>query len=228
MSETWEIFGRNKSVLPSRYRQYLIGAWTILTGLLIASLMTNIFLFFIDEPVNSPDWVRYILGYLYFFGNVLSYWAVVVLLCISIGTPWIFHTAPVGSNSRVFLFILTVLGILVAAYFLWAITVLRTSSIPTPTPIYHPGKYLPGLHDWLDRQNPLPPDYIKIHGEVFRLRALLGAAGCSTLLLSMIPISCLARAIKAVDPRYCVGCGYDLKGTRGAGRKVCPECGLSM
>lgn len=116
------------------------------------------------------------------------------------------------------------IGLMVAAYLIWALFLARSESFWRSNAIYHPGRYMYVLHDWLDRMYPVASGQIKIHGEIFRMQTMFGTAVCLALIVLLFPIHRLIQTIELPEPRYCSKCGYDLKGTRDAGRQACPEC----
>lgn len=225
MTKLWALLGRDKPDLRPKMRNYLLCTMVVFSGFLIATLLTDSLLFIKGEWAGWSRWERTPLGYFYRHGDGLSYWCMVMLLGITVCIPMLFRVDRRRGGARRFLIVLAALSLLVAGYFLWASHAVFWWSFSSPAPIYHPGRYLPVLHDWIDRQHPLQPGYLKYHGEIFRLKAFLGAAACLSMLVGMIPVYRLANSLQPQDPRFCQGCGYDLQGTKAAGRSECPECG---
>lgn len=72
--------------------------------------------------------------------------------------------------------ILTVLGIIGLIYFGWAQYRMGPAGMLDknwPRPFPYPDPWLNALNDWYDARYPVPPGYIKIHGEIFRVRMTL-------------------------------------------------------
>jgi hypothetical protein len=72
--------------------------------------------------------------------------------------------------------ILMILGILGLLYFGWAQYRMGPSGMldkKWPRPFPYPDTWLNALNNWYDARYPAPPGHIKLHGEIFRVRATL-------------------------------------------------------
>ena len=81
-----------------------------------------------------------------------------------------------GNNMKTFCTILAVIGLLGLLYFGWAQHRMGPAGmldVQWPRPFPYPDPWLNSLHDWFDERYPVPPDSLKIHGEIFRVRATL-------------------------------------------------------
>lgn len=119
-----------------------------------------------------------------------------------------------------------VIGALGAAYFWWACyrtsqSVLYHSSTPQPFP--SPDVWLWPLHDWYHRMFPVAPGFIKLHGEIGKLRTTVESALFLCLFIFGSGILSLLRRGPIYHDGRCNSCGYDLRGNPDSA--VCPECG---
>lgn len=201
---------------------------TIHTGLVAASLLSlasNLILTLLPDLSGWPKPITDLILLIAFFWPWCGF-AGVVLLLVGVVAVLLMCRLRVSHdyNRRRWMFLIG-MGLMVTAYLIWALSIARSESFWRSNAIYHPGRYMHVLHGWLDRLYPVAPGQIKIHGEIFRLQTMFGAAVCMALVVVLFPIHRLIRTIELPGSRYCSNCGYDLKGTRDAGRQTCPECG---
>jgi hypothetical protein len=82
--------------------------------------------------------------------------------------------------------IVTVVCALGAAYLAWAQCRVSESVISDdmgwPRPAPYPDRWLVALNDWYDVRYPVKPGYLKIHGELPRVRLTVGVALVTCLL----------------------------------------------
>ncbi|MEM6333840.1 MAG: hypothetical protein AAF823_10930 [Planctomycetota bacterium] len=122
--------------------------------------------------------------------------------------------------------ILIAAGFLGASYFGWAYWRMSNHALMDdnwPQPFPSPDAWLYPLHDWYDRMNPVGPGFIKMNGEVARVRITVEIAIACSVLPAIVGGLALVRVSRPKPAGHCVACGYDLRGNLEA--TACPECG---
>jgi len=135
-----------------------------------------------------------------------------------------------GAIRRRICITLAVLGALGVIYFGWSWHRISGEVLVNdpdwPRAFPYPDPWLKALHDWYDARYPVPPGFLKLHGELRRVRLTVSAAVLLSGVVLAVGVAPLALSKRRCRPGLCRNCGYDLRGNPEAAS--CPECGEAV